>query len=209
MKVYTDRMVKKKSPGRSIYERILLAPKHRICPFCGIGTANTLDHYLPKSEYPVYAVNPSNLVPCCEWCQGEKKEYYPRSKGKQLLHPYFDDVENELWLTAEVVEGVPASFRYFASPPDTWATFQKRRLDAHLKELNLNELFSINAGSRLSEIRSRLIKLHQKGGEIAVREHLSEELESMEADHLNSWTSAMYRAAIESDWFCEGGFRDT
>jgi len=130
-------------------------------------------------------------------------------KGGQLLHPYFDDIDNEVWLGAEVVAGTPAGFRYFASPPGHWGISAKKRVAAHLKELNLPVLFSSNAGSRLSEIRSRLMSLHQKGGEETVRTHLREELTSIEADHKNSWVAAMYRAAVASDWFCNGGFLET
>ena len=187
----------------------MLAPVNGRCPLCGIGTVNTLDHYLPKTHFPVYSVTPNNLVPVCNWCQGEKSEYYPTTEGEQLLHPYFDDVDNEVWLAAEVVAGVPAGFRYFASPPDHWTPAAKERVVAHLTELNLLKLFSSNAGSRLSEIRARLTSLRQKGGEGAVHEHLYEELASIEANHKNSWTAAMYRAAVESDWFCNGGFMET
>ncbi|MFH2065432.1 MAG: hypothetical protein ABIK15_09575 [Pseudomonadota bacterium] len=209
VKVYTLRMVPKTSTGRSIYNKIMLAPVNGRCPLCGIGTVNTLDHYLPKSHFPVYSVTPNNLVPVCNWCQGGKSEYYPTTEGEQLLHPYFDDVDNEIWLASEVVGGAPAGFRYFASPPDHWTASVKERVVAHLKKLNLLKLFSSNAGSRLSEIRARLTILHQKGGEGAVYEHLCEELASIEANYKNSWTAAMYRAAVASDWFCNGGFIGT
>lgn len=206
VKVYTLRMVPKTSIGRPIYDRIMSLPVHGKCPFCGIGTVNTLDHYLPKTHFPVYSVTPNNLVPACTWCQGEKLEYYSTTEGGQLLHPYFDDVDDDIWLSAEVVEVVPAVFRYFSSPPDHWTKSKKDRVAAHLKELNLPFLFSGNAGSRLAEIRARLINLLQKGGAAEVRAHLEEELGSIEADQKNSWVSAMYRAAISSDWFCQGGF---
>ncbi len=209
VKVYTLRMVPKTSKGRPIYDRIMSAPVHRRCPLCGIGTVNTLDHYLPKTHFPIFSVTPHNLIPACEWCQGEKLEYYPTTMGGQLLHPYFDNVDNEVWLASEVVAGVPAGFRYFAAPPDHWIPLLKTRVAAHLEELNLPVLFSSNAGSRLSEIRARLMNLHQKGGENAVRIHLYEELASIEADHMNSWAAAMYRAAVASDWFCNGGFKET
>jgi len=209
VKVYMLRMVPKKSKGRPTYDRIMSAPAHGRCPLCGIGTVNTLDHYLPKTLFPVFSVTPNNLVPACNWCQREKSEYYPTEKGGQLLHPYFDDVGNDVWLAAEVVVGAPAGFRYFALPPDHWKQSAKARVAAHLKVLNLPMLFSSNAGSRLSEIRARLASLHQKGGEAAVRAHLHEELASIEADHKNSWAAAMYRAAVASDWFCNGGFWET
>lgn len=208
VKVYTQRMVPKKSRGYPIYDGIKSASPHRRCPLCGIGMANTLDHYLPKSYFPVYSVTPNNLVPACDWCQGEKDDYYPTTEGGQILHPYFDNMDNEVWLAAEVVPGTPAVFRFFASPPDDWQQSSKARVAAHLRQLNLKELFTSNAGSRLSEIRARLVRLYQQGGEEAVRAHLQEELDSAEEDHLNSWVAAMYRAAVASDWFCYGGFME-
>ena len=210
VKVYTLRMVPRTSTGRPIYDRIMSLPAHRRCPLCGIGTVNTLDHYLPKSHFPVYSVTPNNLVPVCKWCQGEKSEYYSTTEGGQLLHPYFDDVDDEVWLAADVVAGVPAGFRYFAAPPVHWTPSAKSRVTAHLRELNLVVLFSANAGSRLSEIRARLANLYQKeGGSDVVRAHLREELASLNADQRNSWAAAMYRAAVASDWFCKGGFLET
>jgi hypothetical protein len=106
-----------------------------------------------------------------------------------------------------VVEGTPAAFRYHTAPPAKWALDDKARVAVHLKELNLGSLFSSNAGSRLTEIRGRLVKLHNAGGSNAVRAHLKEELDSMEDDCKNSWVAAMYRAALSSAWFCNGGFR--
>lgn len=206
VKIYTLRMVPKTSKGRPIYDRIMSASPHNRCPLCGIGTVNTLDHFLPKMQFPIFSVAPNNLVPACTWCQGEKLEYYPTTEGEQLLHPYFDNIDSEVWLAAEVMVGTPAAFRYFASPPDQWSLPAKSRVQEHLRRLNLPLLFSSNAGSRLSEIRSRLEKLHQKGGANAVRAHLNEELSSIEEEHKNSWTAAMYRAAVASDWFCNGGF---
>ncbi|MDX8124412.1 hypothetical protein SKZ59_21785 [Janthinobacterium sp. GMG2] len=206
VKVYTLRMVPKKAKGRQIYDRILSAPVNGRCPFCGIGTVNTLDHFLPKTHFPVFSVTPNNLVPACTWCQGEKMEYFATTAGGQLLHPYFDNFDQDIWLAADVVKGSPAAFRYHVSPPAHWAVNDKARVAAHLKELNLGLLFSSNAGSRLAEIRGRLVKLHNLGKMNAVRSHLEEELASMEEECKNSWVAAMYRAAVASNWFCDGGF---
>lgn len=207
--VYTSRMAKAKSPGRGVYDRISETPRYRLCPLCGVGTANTLDHFLPKSKFPALSVNPNNLVPACSWCQWYKDDYAPTQRGEQLLHPYYDDYNNEAWLFAEVMEVTPVVFRYFAAPPAHWAYWEKQRVSKHLTQLQLDQLFSNNAGSRLSEIRARLMSLFKAGGPTAVREHLRGELESSEACHINSWPSAMFRAASISAWFCAGGFSET
>lgn len=207
-KVYTFRMVPKTAKGRLTYDRILAAPENSRCPFCGIGTVNTLDHYLPKGKYPVYSVMVENLVACCEWCQGEKGEYAPDSEGTQLLHPYFDDLNDEVWHTSDVVEGSPAAFKFGVVATSSFSRIQISRLKTHLKELGLYRLYSQNAGGRLTDIRARLTKLHEAGGMSVVRSYLEEELKSFEEVEKNSWLSAMYRGAIESDWFCDGGFKD-
>lgn len=206
--VYTSRMVPEKSPGRQIYQGIMQAAPNRRCPLCGVGTVNTLDHYLPKSEYPTFVITPCNLVPACEWCQGEKMAYVPHGNAS-VLHPYFDNFDGEIWLAAEVAETTPVAFRFFSSPPPQWQPPIPARLNAHLKEHNLYALFTSNAGSRLVEIRERLVGLSGKGGPQSVRDYLLEELRSFEHDRLNSWLTAMYRAAASSQWFCDGGFAST
>jgi hypothetical protein len=206
VKVYKEQMVPKQSKGRPIYDRILMSPAHGKCPFCGIGTVNTLDHYLPKTHFPIFSVTPNNLVPACQWCQREKKEHYPTSEGSQVFHPYFDNYDDEIWLIAEVVKGVPAVFRYSVILPENYPQSFLERANTHLEKLKLRELYSSNAGSELADIRYRLLKLYAVGGKLGVGNHLYEELESAETNHKNSWRSAMYRAAYSSDWFCNGGF---
>lgn len=48
----------------------------KICPVCGLGTIYQYDHFIPKgSKYPIYpfsSVNPKNLIPICQGCNGPK-----------------------------------------------------------------------------------------------------------------------------------------
>ncbi len=206
-KVYTSRMVGKKSPGRDFYDALMSIPRHRKCPFCGLGTANSLDHYLPKTKFPALSVVPDNLVACCMWCQKEKDAYFPTTPEDQLLHPYFDDWSFDTWLAAEVVQEPVVGYRYYSAPPENWDQTSKRRLAKHLKELKLPELFASNAGGRMAEFNSQLSRLFEAGGAEAVREHLTELLVSSRNECMNSWTTAMFRASVDSDWFCSGGFR--
>ena len=185
VRVYTYRMVSNKQPGRIVYDQIINAPKHQRCPLCDIGTVNTLDHHLPKTKYLKLTVTPNNLVPSCEWCQGAKSTGYPTCAEEQTIHPYFDDFESEVWLYAEVVQSVPAAFRYNAKPPSAWGIIVEKRLIFHLKAFKLLKLYSSNAGSELSGIRTRLGRLLNSGGREAVRKHLREEAESWEDEFKN------------------------
>ena len=152
------------------------------------------------------AVTPNNLVPSCTWCQTAKWEAYPQAAGEQTIHPYFDNFEDEVWLHAAVVEVAPASFIFFVDPPVAWGEITADRLRHHLQIFRLPELYTSNASHELLNIRHRLGNLRIAGGINAVRAHLTEEAAARQSNRLNSWQTAMYRAAAGSDWFCDGGF---
>src|SRR5204862_24909 len=90
MNLYSNQMVGSKGKARSIYDDILAAAGG-FCPLCGeLGQARTLDHYLPKANFPAYSVFPENLVPCCRDCNTGKNSSFPATRDKQALHPYLD-----------------------------------------------------------------------------------------------------------------------
>lgn len=206
-KVYTQRMVPEKSLGRQFYERLLHSSPHNKCPLCGHGFVTTLDHHLPKTDYPALAVTPVNLIPACLYCNKEKLQDIPTCAEEQTLHPYYDDFEGELWLCAEVIQTNPAALRYYAAPPATWNDIKAARVRHHLKVFKLAILFGSNAGSELIEIRHGLVAIFERGGAAGVKRYLQRQAETYAAAHLNSWQTAMYQALMDSDWFCEGGFR--
>jgi len=205
--VYRTQMAKIGRPGRHVYDSIKLSPKNGTCPLCGHGQVSTLDHHLPQSYYPAFVVTPINLVPACSDCNKIKLNDVPQSPGGQTLHPYFDDVEADRWLYADVLEVAPAAFRYFVNPPAGWDQVMKDRVDYHFTAFRLGKLFSSQAASLSGDIRDRLERLHVDGGMAEVRDYLEEEAVSRERVHLNSWQTAAYHAMAGSDWFCDGGFR--
>ena len=74
--------------------------KFQFCPSCGEeGSPSTIDHYLPKEDYPHFSVTPANLTPMCDACQTAKGQETVDKGGRRIfLHPYFDE-----FLTAQVV----------------------------------------------------------------------------------------------------------
>jgi hypothetical protein len=174
-----------------------------------VGVVRTLDHHLPKAKYTVLAVTPNNLVPCCRDCQSSKECAFPTKAEEQTLHPYFDDVESETWVCADIVPTAPAAFQYYAAPPKHWGQLLRDRAAQHFKTFGLAQLYARNAGSHLAGIRTALRTVFDAGGTEALRKHLLEQAESWEVSSKNSWEAAMYRASAASDWFCDGGFAAT
>lgn len=204
IRLYDWRFARKGSAGRPIYDAIFAAAPR--CPLCGHGTVSTLDHHLPKAHYPALAVAPANLVPACADCNKNKIDAVPLVSEDETLHPYFDDVEDDPWLVAEVLVVAPAALRFAVDPPEHWSPVLAARVRRHFRMLNLPYLYGAQAATEISNIRRYLTTLFARAGIDAVRTHLSETAESCTDHRLNSWQTATYKALAGSEWYCGGGF---
>ena len=208
-KLYDRKLVKKGQPGRKHYEKIKLSAKYNICPLCDHRTVTTLDHVLPKSLYPTFAVTPLNLVPACGDCNKIKKANVPTSSNDEVIHPYYDDISNEKFLFASlIIVNENPSFTFYIKTSNPETTIE-RRLKKHLDLLELNELYVANAARKLATINHRLLRLFTNGGKQSVHEHLEEEYLTNFECNKNSWETAMYEVIYNNDWFCDGGFNLT
>lgn len=205
--VYTLRMAKKNMPGKLLYNKLLSLPAHGRCPICAHRIVSNLDHYLPKTKYPLLSVAPINLIPSCLDCNKIKIANSPKSSEEETIHPYFDNIEDEMWLFARVNESMPASLSFEVKKPDNWSELLISRVQYHFVTFELNKLYISNSSSELVNIKFSLTKLYTLGGAVAVKNHLLEMAESYRNAHVNSWQTAMYLALVKSEWFCESGCR--
>lgn len=203
--VYKQRMVKKTSPGRPIYDRLMSVPRYGRCPLCAHRTVSTLDHYLTKARFPVLAVVPVNLVPACFVCNFLKPDVV-RNVAEMTLHPYYDNLGDEQWLNATLIEVTPPALLFSAHRAPSWDDLTFERVKNHLRTFQLDKLYSSHAAEELANIRKRLTDLFVNAGAAGVKDHLLEEAKSRRAMDANSWQSATYTALSESEWFCREGF---
>lgn len=206
-KVYTGQLVPKIKASRRFYDELLMAARDGRCPLCGHREATTLDHYLPKGQYPRLSVVPVNLVPSCKDCNTGKLSEFPTSAFDQTLHPYYDDIENVCWLQASVNSTLPISISYSVSAPAAWDKTLTARVEAHMTGFNINLLYASQAARRLSGMKANLQRIYDSGaGANGVQCYLSHEADSNAAVNLNSWETALFRALASSHWFCNRGF---
>src|SRR6266508_1454436 len=198
--LYDNKFAKKGSVGREVYEALLAATPHGICPLCGQRVASTLDHHLPKGEYPILAVTPCNLVPACSDCNFAKLEQYPTTEGEQTIHPYFDDFDGDVWVAAHVLEQNPPALLFTVRPPVHWSAMRVDRAKRHFTVFRLAKLYAAHAAEELRSIEHMVLVLLKRGGPKELRSHLAEQAASREAVHRNSWQTATYRALAASDW---------
>jgi hypothetical protein len=151
-------------------------------------------------------VAPLNLVPACSDCNKSKLAGIPANANEETLHPYFDDIDGDRWLVAEVVHTCPAALRFSVEGPIHWSPTLEARVDWHFQLLGLGRLYSAEAADELLNIRHQLRSLHASGGAALVQIELQERAESCQEARRNGWRTATYEAFANSDWFCDGGF---
>lgn len=110
-RIFVDVLYEKELDKEWVYKRINL----NRCPYCGdapvfitdhvdadgnnVVSKRPLDHFLPKSVYPFFAVNIYNLFPCCERCNSDniKGDTVPMEKNATgtwhwlIMHPHHFD----------------------------------------------------------------------------------------------------------------------
>lgn len=206
--VYSSYMVGRAKPAREIYDSLLSRAPLGRCPFCGLGHASTLDHYLPKNKYPQLSVVPINLVPSCKDCNTGKSNIIASIAEEQSLHPYYDhqNFVDEQWLYAEVMHTVPATIRFYVQAPIYWDDISKVRVQSHFRDFKLAARYSVEASNQIACLRDTLSRYRELLGVEGVRQHLTIEAQANYQQHRNSWQTAMFQALAISEWYCDRGF---
>jgi hypothetical protein len=206
VRLYTGVLSRKSSKARHIYNELRMGPASGLCPLCSQRPVSTLDHYLEKEHHPVFAVTPINLVPACAECNKVRSEAPRSATSDQTLHPYFDNVDDEIWLHAKVNHTDPVTVTFAADPPNSWTEQKQGRVRSHFQVLGLGTLYAVHGAVELAGIRGSLKTVADAEGFAGVQRHLAREASSREASARNSWQGALYRALCTSHWFCSFGY---
>lgn len=205
--LYTDRMVRTSGQARRVYDDIQVAADGH-CPFCGgVGYVATLDHYLPKSGFPLFSVLPGNLVPCCRDCNTGKSAVFGTTAEQQPLHPYSDDPKffTERWIKAHLIPTDPIGVAFYCDPPTSWSPIEQARVSSHFTDYNLANRYKKLAGAEVSKVvgqrRGTLRGMTPDG----FRDYLFEAANEPGYD-VNGWNRATYTAMADTDWFWQGRY---
>lgn len=177
------------------YNKIMIEAKGK-CPICGIGQASTLDHYLAKTIYPMYSVTPLNLVPVCKDCNYNKRDSEYNSIIEFPLNPYYDNVDNTIWLEAELMikDGSLCTKYRINEAVEVLDKVLYKRLQNHFALYKLSRIYSIQAATEISENASLWKKYYAEWGESTFYSYITDCLHSYEKVQYNTWKTALYRA---------------
>lgn len=102
----------------------------KLCPYCGEQlTVVEIDHFLPKSKYPLQSIYSSNLVPSCVECNKEKKEKIELP----ISHPFKFNHLDHIKFTFQGNTAVAV--------PDVGEEDKKTLIQNMLQTTNFNRLF--------------------------------------------------------------------
>lgn len=208
-KLYTQYFVPPEKPARRLYEAIKVTANGK-CPLCGgVGHVRTLDHYLPKANFPLYSILPTNLVPCCRDCNSEKLNAFAEVREAQTLHPYFDHDRffNDRWIHAQVVPNSPPVLEFFVDPPANWPADDKSRAQAHFDEYRLAGKFSVEAAADLPETIQTRRTTMAAISPAEFSSYLAEKSQTV-AIPVNNWRRVMFAALAADNWFCSEAFAE-
>lgn len=128
------------TPFRKLRESIICSDHNRrnnLCPLCEINQVSTLDHFLPKAEFPAYVAHPRNLVPCCTTCNDHKSQCWHTTGNREVWNTYLDPLPTQQYLhcTITIEDDLPKatfSISRGSLPANTFALIERTFTRLHL-----------------------------------------------------------------------------
>ncbi|WP_452222704.1 HNH endonuclease [Lacinutrix chionoecetis] len=123
------------------------------CQYCTTAPVGSLDHIVPKDEFPEFSVNPKNLLPACTTCNSHKNENWKENNKTIFLNLYTDILPSEQYLFVDLlitVDNIQPSFELRNVNNINPDFFEL--LENHYSRLNLPQRFKKESHKVISEL---------------------------------------------------------
>lgn len=195
--------------GRGLFKlRNLLLTDAGLCPICGIDPSTQLDHFLPKSDYGVFAIYIRNLVPLCKTCNEKKRSNAGLVPDDQYVHAYFEDIPDAQFIGSSVELVDDALVTKFGVLDDAPITDElNARLNNQFTTLNLSDRYTPEINVYVGGQTLSMHDIYDAGGAELVASYFAR-LSRYEANryHLNDWRAILFNSLSQHQEFCDGGF---
>lgn len=131
-----------------------------VCPFCGTGKLEEVDHYIPKEHYPEFTLFPLNLIPICNKCNKKKSDkFIDGSNGRMFINFYTDDMDSVDFLSVTITFNPTdvkksTKIKYTADFSLITDTYLQKIVKHHYKELDLIKRYEEAANEEISDLES-------------------------------------------------------
>lgn len=195
--LYKNKFVGKPEVKEKYYDKIMLLSNGK-CPICDLGQVSNLDHYLPKSKYPTYAVTPYNLVPICRDCNIDKKDLSVTENELATFHPYYDEADSVIWLKAELKEENGGLIAVYSVNHEISDNTFLNRCENHIKTHGLEKRYCIESAREIADNYEDWKKCILTYGIEEYKFRINDKIKSFETIYNNSWKVALYRALLDN-----------
>lgn len=180
----------------------------RKCPYCTLSRANTTEHILPKDDYPEYAINALNLLPCCSECNSAKGEQVRDDNGNPLIiNFYYHHLPKVQYLFVRLFEDKNGciDFEYYLDNSNHDVEESMFLLiQSHFTKLGLLEKFEEAAINNYTEIENELKNSASKYGiEKCLEDLRNNALEDAREYGPNHWKVVLKLALADSELYAE------
>lgn len=180
----------------------------RKCPYCTLSRANTTEHILPKDDYPEYAIDALNLLPCCSECNSAKGSKVRDENGNPLIiNFYYNKLPETQYLYVRLFEDEKGyiDFEYFLDNPDHQVDEPMFQLiQSHFEKLGLIGKYKEEAIANYVEIENRLKNSALESGLMKCLEDLRRNtLEDAKEYGSNHWKVILKLALADSEWYAK------
>ena len=194
--LYEERLRKKFND--SLYTWLKTNDKRNFhkCSYCEQGDVSELDHLLPQSKFPIFAVTPINLIPSCHECNLNKLD-----DDSMLINPYFEDTTNEHWLICNIIShsGICIA-QYRLDFSNTQYTPEMKQSIRNIYENGKNSImkrYSIWGNNKLADKITIWKEIFRNNGSKELIKMLKSGNSSRKTSSKNSYESSLYEGMIK------------
>jgi len=174
------------------------------CQHCTLTSNESLDHFVPKDEFPEFAMNPLNLLPCCIKCNQHKSHVWRKSGNRKALNLYLDVLPAEQYLFVDVTfdQYGDMDFEFYLEKPKSVTADLFALIEFHFDSLNLFTRMREKAIPVISELQN---SINSRLGNLSYPEIAQEIKDAAAANKLafgqNYWKSIVEIELLDSSPF--------
>ncbi|EME8112472.1 HNH endonuclease [Enterococcus faecium] len=194
--LYDNKFSKNKSVGRKLYNSIKMSAPSNRCPYCLHRDVSQVDHFMPKASKPVLSIVGENLVPSCSECNHDKLN----EDKKFFSHPYFDDIDNDIFLVCQLVKETDICFDFKIIKPSEWTNDLFERVENQILSSDLLNFYAQHSVVEFNLKRRTLKRLSNLPDDLnELKSFLNDSLLDAETViGVNSWQAALYRCLLQN-----------
>ncbi|MFW1989540.1 HNH endonuclease [Acinetobacter baumannii] len=148
-------------PFVKLKNTIISLPNNRelnTCQYCTINDVNTLDHIIPKENFPEFVVHPKNLIPVCSQCNSFKSDKWIKNGGFEFLNLYLHILPMQQFLFVDIsYNNFTFDVKFYLKNKNGIDAILFNIIENHYTNLKLLERFNNKSNEIISEFENSII----------------------------------------------------